>query len=70
MEGDFQGDNIVVQLFLDTVKFVSVRDVLSCNDMHCHDMIFSPKVKSFGLLDIHFFFLVYLYYVCLPKSHH
>ena len=150
MEGDFQGYNIVVQLFLDTVKFVSVRDALSCNDMHCHDMdrvkriwylspmraaklqvslriravppepsllahtssesrgtfrqkarslaplngwacavkmchdgiledtdsldaaymIFSPKVKCFGLLDIHFFFLVYLYYVCLPKSHH
>ena len=70
MEGDFQGDNIVVQLLLDIVKFVIVRDALSCNDMHCHNMIFSPTVKCFGLLDIHYFFLVYLYSVYLHKSHH
>ena len=44
MDGDFQGDNIVVQLFLDTVKFVSVRDALSCSDMHCHN-IFSALGK-------------------------
>ena len=70
MEGDFQGDNIVVHLFLDIAKFVSVREALSCNDMHCRNVVFSPKVKCFGMLDIHSFILVYLYYVYLHKSHH